>query len=346
LLIRFYDPAHGAITFDGTDIRQASLDALRREIGVVMQQGNLFNLSLRENIRLGWPTATDRDVEIAARMAEIHEWIVSQPQGYDTPAGEYGGRISAGQRQRIAIARALVRQPKILVLDEATSALDPEAEAAIIATLRDLSAGRTLISLTHRLSNVRGADCIYFMERGSLVESGSHYHLLASEGAYAKLWRRQSGFTVNEHGDSGGVEPRRLRDYPVFRDLEQSVLDEMARFFVAESYPAGRNVVVQGEIGDRFYLIARGRVEVVKEDASAGSQKVAVLDDGDYFGEVALLQRVPRTATVRTLSPSLLLSLRDTHFQALLQRQPGLKIRFHDRETPAPKTMDATITAA
>jgi ATP-binding cassette, subfamily B, bacterial len=346
LLIRFYDPAHGAITFDGTDIRQASLDALRREIGVVMQEGNLFNLSLRENIRLGSPGATDRDVETAARMAEIHEWIVSQPQGYDTPAGEYGARISAGQRQRIAIARALVRQPKILILDEATTSLDPVAEAAIIATLRDLSAGRTLIFLTHRLSNVRGADCIHFMERGALLESGNHYQLLAAENAYAKLWRRQSGFTFNDSGDSCAVEARRLRDYPVLQDLEPSVLEEVARFFVAESYPAGRNVMVQGEIGDRFYLIARGRVEVVKENGSAEPQKVAILDDGDYFGELALLHRVPRTATVRTLAPSLLLSLRDTHFQALLQRQPGLKTRFHDRETPLSRSTEPAVTIA
>jgi ATP-binding cassette subfamily B protein len=346
LLIRFYDPAHGAITFDGTDIRQASLDGLRREIGVVMQEGNLFNLSLRENIRLGWPAASDHDVETAARLAEIHEWIVSQPQGYDTPAGEYGARISAGQRQRIAIARALVRQPKILILDEATTSLDPETESAIISTLRDLSAGRTLISLTHRLSNVRAADCIHFMERGTVVESGNHYQLLAADGAYAKLWRRQSGFTFNEQGSSGAVEARRLRDYPVLKDLEPSVLEEVARFFVAESYPEGRNVVAQGEIGDRFYLIARGRVEVLKDDAAGTPQKVAILEDGDYFGELALVHSVPRTATVRTMAPSLLLSLRDTHFKALLQRYPNLKSRFHDRETPPAKTAETPVATA
>jgi ATP-binding cassette subfamily B protein len=333
LLVRFYDPDEGIITFDEIDIRKIKVESLRRQMGVVFQENNLFNISLRENIRLGWPAASDQEVETAARLAEIHEWISSLPQGYHTRVGEYGARLSVGQRQRVAIARALVRQPGILLMDEATSALDPEAEAAINARLRNLAAGRTVISVTHRLSAVQHADCIHFMERGRVTESGNHRQLLAVGGAYAKLWRRQSGFTFNDQGNHGGVEPARLRDYPVLNELDPAALEQAAQFFEAESYPAGHSIVTEGELGDRLFLIARGQVEVIKADPIHGLRTLAVLEDGDYFGEIALLQRVPRTATVRTLTPTLLLSLRDTHFQALLKNQPKLESRFRQRET-------------
>jgi ATP-binding cassette subfamily B protein len=332
LLVRFYDPEAGAITFDGIDIRQATVESLRRQMGIVFQETDLFHLTLRENIRLGWPDATDQEVETAARLAEIHEWISSLPKRYNTLAGEGGARLSGGQRQRIAIARALVRQPRILLLDEATSALDPEAEAAINATLRDLSAGRTVISVTHRLSTVQNADCIYFMHGGRVAEAGSHVNLLEAGGAYAKLWRRQSGFTVNQQGDAGGIDPARLHDYPVMSELDDAAMTEVVQYFVPESYPPGHNVVNEGEMGDRFFLIARGRVEVLKARANARPKRIAVLDDGDYFGEIALLHRTPRTATVRTLAPTLVLSLRDTHFHALLKRHPQLGTRFRKRE--------------
>ncbi len=334
LIIRFYDPDSGAILFDGVDIRQITIESLRRQMGVVFQESNLFHVSLRENIRLGHPSATDKEVENAARQAEIHHWIASLPDGYETLAGEGGARLSAGQRQRIAIARALVRRPRILLLDEATSALDPEAEAAVNATLRQLRTGRTVIAVTHRLTSVQNADCIYFMENGSVVELGSHRALLAADGAYARLWRRQTGFTFNDQGSSGGIDPACLRQYPVLSELSPAALEEAAQFLVAESYPAGRKVITQGEIGDRFYLIARGKVEVIKEDPASDSKRLAVLVDGDYFGEIALLRHVPRTATVRTLTPTLLLSLQHEHFQSLLKKQPELEGRFQARLTP------------
>ena len=342
LIVRFYDPNAGAIAFDGVDIRQTSVESLRRQMGVVFQNTDLFHLSLRENIRLGSPEASDQEVEAAARRAEIHDWIASLPKGYDTLAGEGGDRLSGGQRQRIAIARALVRQPRILLLDEATSALDPEAESAINATVRDLSQGRTVISVTHRLSAVQNADCIYFMQGGRVAEAGSHLNLLAARGAYAKLWRRQSGFTINQQGDDGGIDPARLREYPVMSELDHAALAEVVQYFVAESYPAAHNVVTEGEMGDRFFLIARGRVEVLKSEAATGPKRIAVLDDGDYFGEIALLHRMPRTATVRTLAPTLLLSLRDTHFHALLKRHPKLETRFRHREERLAHMVDSS----
>src|ERR1017187_2662839 len=324
LLLRFYDTTSGSVTFDGTDVREATVASLRGHMGVVFQNNHLFDISLRENIRMGRPEGRDEDVETAARQAEIHDWITSLPQGYDSPAGESGARLSGGQRQRVAIARALVRQPSILLLDEATSALDPGTESAINATLRKLAIGRTVVSVTHRLSSVRDADCIHVMEAGRLAESGTSAQMLAAGGVYARLWRRQSGFVVNDEGDDGGVRPERLKDYALLSSLDPASLAQLAGLFVSESYPAGQSVVVQGELGDRFHLIARGRVEVVREEAGAPPTRLAVLGDGDYFGEIALLRRVPRTATVRTLAPTLLLSLKDRHFQPLLASHPEL----------------------
>jgi ATP-binding cassette subfamily B protein len=324
MLLRFYDPASGSVTFDATDVREAAVASLRGHMGVVFQNNHLFDISLRENIRMGRPEASDADVETAARQAEIHDWISSLPQGYDSPAGESGARLSGGQRQRVAIARALVRQPSILLLDEATSALDPAAESAVNATVRKLAIGRTVVSVTHRLSSVRDADRIHVMEAGRLAESGTSAQLLAADGAYARLWRRQSGFVVNDEGDDGGVRPERLKDYALLSRLDPGSLAQLAGLFVSESYPAGQSVVVQGELGDRFHLIARGRVEVVREEPGSPPARLAVLGDGDYFGEIALLRRVPRTATVRTLAPTLLLSLKDRHFQPLLARHPEL----------------------
>jgi ATP-binding cassette subfamily B protein len=214
-------------------------------------------------------------------------------------------------------------------LDEATSALDPASESAINATLRRLAAGRTVVSVTHRLSSVRDADCIYVMEGGRLAESGPPHQLLAADGAYARLWRHQSGFVVNDQGDDGGVNPDRLKDYPLLSQLDPGSLKFLAGLFVSESYPAGRNVVVEGEIGDRFHMIARGRVEVLRGPLDASPARIAVLGDGDYFGEIALLRRVPRTATVRTLNPTLLLSLKDRHFKLLVDRHPEIAERLN-----------------
>jgi ATP-binding cassette subfamily B protein len=329
LLLRFYDADRGSILFDGTDVRAATVASLRGQMGAVFQNNHLFDISLRENIRMGRPGASDTDVETAARQAEIHDWIASLPQGYDSLAGESGAKLSGGQRQRVAIARALVRRPSILLLDEATSALDPAAESAINATLRRLAAGRTVVSVTHRLSSVRDADCIYVMEAGRLAESGPPEQLLAAEGAYARLWRHQSGFTVNEKGDDGGVSADRLKEYPLLSQLDPESLQFLAGLFVSESYPAGSNVVVEGEMGDRFHMIARGRVEVLRGSLDASPARLAVLGDGDYFGEIALLKRVPRTATVRTLNPTLLLSLKDKHFRLLVDRHPDIAERLN-----------------
>jgi ATP-binding cassette subfamily B protein len=172
LLTRFYDPDKGRILFDGVDLRQATIRSLRSQIGLVSQEVILFNGSVRENIRMGYLEASDEEVEAAAKSAEIHDFILTLPQGYDTPVGDRGGQLSGGQRQRIALARALVREPAILILDEATSALDPATEAEIIATIERITQDRTVIFITHRMAHALRADVMFVMDSGCLVVSG------------------------------------------------------------------------------------------------------------------------------------------------------------------------------
>ena len=191
LILRLYTPTEGRLTIDGVDIRKVTRDSLRSSMAVVFQENMLFNMSLRENIRLGKEGATDDEVEDAARKAEIHSFIVGLPDGYDTIVGERGDTLSGGQRQRIAIARAIVRNPSVLLLDEATSALDQTTEAAINRTLLELAKGRTMIFSTHRLTSVVDMDEIIVVAGGRVIERGSHDQLLADEGAYAKLWEDQ-----------------------------------------------------------------------------------------------------------------------------------------------------------
>jgi ATP-binding cassette subfamily B protein len=192
LILRLYVPDEGRVTIDGVDIRRVTRESLRRSMAVVFQENMLFNMSIRENIRLGKEGATDEEVEQAARKAEIHRYIMSLPQKYDTPVGERGDTLSGGQRQRIAIARAIVRNPSILLLDEATSALDQTTEAAINRTLLKVAKDRTMIFSTHRLTSVVDMDEIIVISGGKAIERGSHAKLLAANGVYRKLWDDQS----------------------------------------------------------------------------------------------------------------------------------------------------------
>ncbi len=193
LLLRFYEATSGTVTIDGVNFRDVQRESLLQQMAVVFQENILFNISIRENIRLGNQNATDQEVIAAARAAEIHKFIKSLPAGYDTVVGERGSRLSGGQRQRIAIARAIIRNPAILLLDEATSALDQSTEAAINATLEKISSGRTVVFVTHRLTSVVDADQIVVLDRGKLVESGTHEELLRKRGLYSQLWRKQGG---------------------------------------------------------------------------------------------------------------------------------------------------------
>jgi len=324
LLMRFYDPSAGCVTFDGHDLRQVSLESLRAQIGAVFQENFLFNTTIRENIRVGRLNATDAEVEAAAKAAEIHEFIMTLPERYDTLAGERGGRFSGGQRQRMAIARAILRRPAVLLLDEATSALDVAAEAAINSTLARVGRGCTVISVTHRLASVTDAHGIYVLDDGAIAEQGHHQDLLARNGVYARLWQKQSGFVVRRAGERADVEPARLRSVPILEHFSSGLLAEIAPFFVTELFPQGRLIVHQGDPGDKFYIIVRGKVEVIRDDAAGSGRRLAVLQDGDYFGEIALLQNTVRTASVRALIPCLCLALDRGHFLDLIERDPAL----------------------
>jgi ATP-binding cassette subfamily B protein len=330
LIARFYDPDSGRVALDDADLRSASLGALRQQMGIVFQESFLFNTSIRENIRSGRPTASDEQVEAAARAAEIHELIVSLPDGYNTIVGERGGRLSGGQRQRVAIARAIVRDPAVLLLDEATSALDPTTEAAINGTLERLGRSRTVISVTHRLASTVHADQILVFERGRLVEQGSSDELLALGGMYKRLWNKQQGLVVSVDGARAVIEPERLRAVPVLSSLADSLLARLAQMFLSERFSEDRRVLLEGDTTvDKFYIIARGKVAVLKRQPDGTDLQVATLQDGDHFGEVALLKDTPRNATIRTLTPCIFLTLQRSQFNELIQSDPRLRSQFN-----------------
>jgi ATP-binding cassette subfamily B protein len=328
LLLRFYDPTRGAVTFDGVDLRMATAASLHAQTAVVFQESFLFNTSVRENIAMGRPDATEEKIAAAAKAAHIHDFIAGLPEGYDTMAGERGSRFSGGQRQRIAIARAVLRNPEILVLDEATSALDAANEHAINETLEQIAGGRTVVSVTHRLSSVVHADRIFLFDHGRLAEQGSHGELVKADGLYAKLWHKQSGVHVSEGELRATVDTEWLSELPLMKGVSTEALAEMAQWFATEAFPQDRAIVQQGDAGNAFYILVRGTVEVTREE-DGRIEPVATLEDGDYFGEMALLSDQPRNATVRTLTPCVCLTLARELFERLLAREPELREHVH-----------------
>ncbi|MEO6478663.1 ATP-binding cassette domain-containing protein [Luteolibacter sp.] len=327
VLTRFYETAAGKVEFDGHNVRAATQESLRGQLGIVFQESILFNTTIRENIRIGKPTATDAEVEAAARAAEIHDLVMAMPEGYETSVGERGGRLSGGQRQRIAIARALLRDPRVLVLDEATSALDAATEASINQTLERAAAGRTMISVTHRLASIVGMDRIFVMDRGHLVEQGRHEELITMGGLYTTLWEKQQGFVI-EDGGGARVEAARLHSIPMLQTLDTAALEALAEIFITERCPADRDVFREGDPGDKFYLVARGKLTVWVKTHDGGQKQIRTMDDGDHFGEIALMEDTTRTATVRTSTSCVFLTLARDPFLRLLEREPGLRKAF------------------
>ena len=203
LVPRLYDATRGTVSLDGVDVRDLSFADIADMVGMVTQESYLFHASVRDNLRYARPDATDEELEAAARAAQIHERILDFADGYDTVVGERGYRLSGGEKQRIAIARVILKDPRVLILDEATSALDTTNERLVQAALAPLMEGRTTIAIAHRLSTIRSADVIFALDRGRLVESGTHDELLARGGMYAGLYEEQFG---------GGLVEARCRD--------------------------------------------------------------------------------------------------------------------------------------
>ncbi|MDR7317506.1 ATP-binding cassette domain-containing protein [Brevibacillus nitrificans] len=335
LLLGFYDPQMGQVKINGVSLADWNRGAYRERIGVVFQDNFLFHGSIHDNIRISQPQATREEVIAAAKKAEIHDFINSLPEGYETMVLDEGSNFSGGQRQRIAIARAILRDPPILLLDEATSALDPISEASINRTFDDLAKGRTVISVTHRLAAITGYDQIFVFDQGKLVDQGSHQEMLDRGEYYKALWEKQSGLFLSQNGQEATIDQERLSRLPFFQGVEPTVLGEISDLFQTETYAKGQAIIQEGDAGEKFYLIARGKVEITKAapDSEDGQIRLAVLQDGDHFGEIALLENVPRTATVTALTPCVFLTLQRKVLYYILSHYP--EIDAHVRKTLA-----------
>jgi ABC-type multidrug transport system fused ATPase/permease subunit len=323
LLLRFWDPDEGRILFDGQDLRDVTLESLRSQIGLVFQETFVFDTTLRENVALAREGASDADVVAAMQAARLESWVESLPGGLDTLLGERGVRMSGGQRQRLAVARALLRDPSILILDEATSALDAATEAEILETLETAAEGRTTVSITHRLSLSARSDHVFVLDQGRIAEQGTHAELVRAGGLYQRLYEEQMA-----HVSAGlapvGIEVASLRTIPLFSGLRGSELASLAERVTAEQHAAGAEIVRQGEEGTKLCFIGSGEVEVVVTD-NGREQRINRLNDGDFFGEMALLTDEPRAATVRTTMPTELYTLSRADFLSLLDHDPDIR---------------------
>jgi ATP-binding cassette subfamily B protein len=324
LLLRFYDPDGGRVLFDDHDLKDVTLKSLRGQIGYVFQETFVFNSTLRDNIAIGRPEASDAEIQAAASSAELDSFIQSLPAGMDTVLGERGSRMSGGQRQRLAIARAILRNPRILVLDEATSALDSGTEAEILETLKEVSKGRTTLSISHRLQIAAAADYVFVFDEGDLVEQGTHEELVRAGQLYQRLYDEQASSAVQGLPPRTGLEATRLQRVPLFAGASADALAAVAERLGVETYTEGDVVVRQGDAGDKLYVIGRGQADVFI-DRSGTRHRVRRLADGDFFGEVALLGDQRRTATVTAASELELYTLAREDFTTLLERQEGLK---------------------
>jgi ATP-binding cassette subfamily B protein len=325
LIQRHIDATDGQILFDDKPVTAIAGGDLRRRMATVAQDNPLFNMSVRENIRMARPDATDEEIIAAAKAAEIDEGIRHMPQGYDTMVGEGGGHMSGGQRQRIAIARALLRNPSVLILDEATSALDPASQNAINATLAKLRDGRMILAVTHHLQEAVDMDKIVVLKQGRVVEIGRHDQLLSRQGFYAEMWANQNGLTISEDGSALSITSERLRAIPFFAHLPEEKLAAIAAAMQTEKVEPGQILLREGKRPDRFYILVRGTVAMSVKGLDGRPVVARRLQAGDFFGEFALLPDVLQVDTATTSSACAFLTLRREPFLHVFGGETALR---------------------
>jgi ABC-type cobalamin/Fe3+-siderophores transport system ATPase subunit len=315
LLPRLFDVASGAITWDGTDLRKIKADSLRRQLAVVPQETYVFRATVYDNIRYGRVDAPDEAVIRAAQQAGLHEFILALPGGYDTQVNDRDASFGLVQRQRLMVARALLQDASVILMDDALTALDAPTQQELEAALRGPNAEKTMIRVLQRIGSAEDADRIFVMDEGQLVEQGRHEELVDAGGLYAQLVRDEKGAAAV----SGAFQAvRRLAKQAPFSALPPEVLEEVARLMLYAERAPGDTVCRQGSVGDELFVLGRGEVEVVLEDEDGQERILNSLSEGEYFGEISFLRRIPRTATVRARTPVELHILRRQDFDYLL----------------------------
>jgi CRP-like cAMP-binding protein/ABC-type branched-subunit amino acid transport system ATPase component len=326
LCLRLRDPEVGRITFDGLDVREVGLEALRGEVAVATADGVLLNGTIAENLRLAHPEATDSDLELATRLAGVHQAIVGLVKGYDTRLEDGGDRLPVLVRRRLSLARALLHDPSVLIADRLGEGLDPAAEAQLYGALERAGDGRLTLLITSRVRWASCADRIYVMERGRVVEQGMHDDLVRRDTLYARLWREQE-----DEASAGEATKRRaayLQRVPTFAPLPPHLQDLIAEEMELQRLQQGDEIVRAGDVMDRLVVVQSGMIEVVASDPVLRGKTVARLYRGDCCGEMALLHDGLRGAGLRAGSPVELYTLRRVDFFRLLRRAPELEDRL------------------
>lgn len=316
LLVGDDRPSSGTVRINTSGIQCFTRESVRSQLGVLRADPQFFAGTLAQNFLMAAPLESLETIEAALDSVELGEILKALPRGLETAISEL--RLSPLEWQRLALARAMLRRPQLLVLDDATAAMDAASEAAFLASVHELTRDRAAVLVaTHRLASAQHAERIYVLDGGAIDQSGTHAELVQAGGRYAEWWEKQSGFVANR------VRPDWLSRLPVFASLEPEQLAELSGRFLSEQVGAGREVFREGDAGDRFYLVARGTVEVLKRQPDGAEGRVAQLQDGDYFGEIALTTDTPRGATIRTATPCHLLSLDRAAFLDLMAQSPA-----------------------
>jgi ATP-binding cassette subfamily B protein len=318
VLLGLYEVDSGSVIVDDVDLATVDIEAVRDRVGIAFQDTYLFDDSIRNNVTLGLDTYDEETLYQTLETAGLATLVDHLDDGVDTRIGMGGVSLSAGEAQRIGIARALVRNPDLLLLDEVTSGLDPASEADLLNTIEAFRHGRSIVSVTHRLETVKTSDRIVVVDAGAVVESGTFEELLSSNGLFRSMWTKQQGFEISAGGLTASVQPERLLDIAVFSELDEATVNSLASVFESQYLEPGELVFSEGQLGDAFYVIARGVVEVVHGLDTPDERVIARLEDGDFFGEMALLSSQRRNASIRVRRATTLLRLDQRSFRQLL----------------------------